>query len=215
LLGLRVLRDALASGVWPTTVESSVAYALPALEAAFYAMILVTAGAIVRQRQQPETSRLQPGHWLLVISAALYLVTLPFTFCPTQNPMRAHANLALIGPGVYSLLGAALYSLASSQQHENEWWRKSFRTFAVAHLFGGITLLAIAFPEDGSHGTAVWFLGLPTAILALAACGSFLFSAMKDINTQRNRDSLHWLGVMVVAVSVAIQIASALLKHPS
>jgi hypothetical protein len=216
LLGLQVARDASASGVWPTTVESSLVYALPALSAAFCAMILVTAGAIVRQRQVPETPRLQPGHWLLIVSAALYLAALPFTLLGQAQDLSATpTNLALIGPCAYSLFGAAVYAIAASQQPETEWWRKSFRTFAVAHVLGGITLLAFAFPATVPNGTAVWFLGLPTAVLVLAAGGSFLLSATKDINTQRQRGSLHWLGVMVVAVSVAIQIAAMLLKHRS
>lgn len=216
LLGLQVARDASASGVWPTTVESLLVYALPALSAAFCAMILVTAGAIVRQRQVPETPRLQPGHWLLVISAALYLATLPFTLLGQQSaPTAPPTNLPLIGPCLYSLFGAALFAIAASQQPETEWWRKSFRIFAVAHVLGGISLLGFAYPETVPNGFAVWFFGLPTALLVLVAGGSFLLSASKDINTQRRRGALHWLGVAVVAVSVAVQIAAAILTHPA
>lgn len=193
-------------GPWTTCL-------LHAMGAAVFGAVLVAAGFLVRISRFTWTDRLQPGHWFIVNSAAVGLLSALFS--SLWRYTGSEACLAMIGGAVCSLMSAALYWFATTRLRETEQWKGAFRVFTVTHLFSALTLISLAFftPSSGLSGLLFLLLMFPAAALVLFALICFLSSLAVDLRAKCHRDWLHWLGVAAVAISPLIRVAWGIARH--
>jgi hypothetical protein len=191
-------------GVGPWT-----SIALEALTAALYGAAVVAAGVLIRNAQSPSACPLQPGHWLLINSAAVHLLGILISqFWRYADLVGYRENGAIINGAACCLFSAWLFWFAKTRLPETDRWRTSFRLFALAYVLGAASSLSFLLRgQDLLSGLFVALLLFVMGAVGLVACGSFTLSAMTDINSGCRRDSLHWFGVAASVAAILISIA--------
>ena len=215
LLAIDIARD-MAFGRVVTQVGPWTTYVLHGVSAVLLGAVLVAAGVLVRISRFTWNDRLQPGHWLIMNSAAVgVLGVLLSPLWQYDATVGYQAGWVTLGATVCSLMSAALFWFATTRLPEAEQWTGSFRVFALAHLFGALMTISFSLstPLNLLSGLLVAALMFLAAVSALLALISFLSSVVTDLRTKGHRDWLHWLGVAVVAVSPLIHGAWQIARH--
>jgi hypothetical protein len=177
--------------------------AIHAVRSVYWAIVLVGAGTLVWGAMSGKTGRFQPGHWMVLNLAVVFLASLPLS--QLDRVVTTTADLANVSNGVCAAISSSLFLLAVGRLLRAERWRKPFTLFVPAYLFGAAFLFASAFPPGRvSRPLVVCGLAYPAVLFCLLAGISFLRSVIDDVRTKRDRDSLHWFGVLSVAVPATI-----------
>lgn len=174
--------------------------------------VLTAAGVLVASARSMAFRSVQPGHWLIINSAAVGVVGLLSGSLWRYAGMSA--SLLMASTAIMALVSAAIFYVASRHLLGDERWKTAFRVFAIMFLVAMAGMACLSLPAGRLLGVVFLLLMLPSCVLALVAAVSFLSAVVDDIRLRRNRDWLHWAGVggvlLTTVVGTAWQIAHSL-----
>lgn len=173
------------------------------------AAALVGAGILLLAKIRRRGGRLQPGHWLLVIVAAVLLLSLLIWglqtlallaeldgYYPSYPRWWVFARWSLP-----EILSAGMYFYAALASKDGRTWKSCFGVLAAVSFMWGLWYVGLGL----SDRPWLWFnFPLGSMIVGLV----LLVTVLVDLRHGPRRDWLHWLGVAVVATSVLIVLVS-------
>lgn len=181
--------------------------------AVLFATQLVGAGLLVRARCFAILGRLQPGHWIILVSALIGILgrlswPLHLFFSTDSN---ATFWIALVTSGCICLLGGVLYCFAATRLRDARRWKFLFVTNAVGYFITAAALLLVILTAVGSGMEPAWF-GLnaiwnylwPVSLVVLLLM--LLLITFMDLPRRSARDWLHWLGVALFGLEILLTV---------
>jgi hypothetical protein len=182
------------------------------------AAMLVGAGTLVRLRCYSMFKRLQPGHWLVLLSALEFIIEVATALLLWLASVAATRAFILFGAymAVVNVLTAAAYAYAFFRLHDARRWKlvvgmKGIGIGATAAL----TVLSLA--TRLLHASSPLYLmgsGMMQAaitycpvIWSVAVFTILLRAAIVDVYRRTARDWVHWLGVVVLGLTYVHALA--------
>ena len=177
------------------------------------ASMAVGAGVLIRLHCYTMFKRLQPGHWLVLISTLEFILglalSLLYWLAGVMGPRTAALNH--LGTLVY-VLAAAAYPFAFFQLRDARRWKillgakaigavtgAAFAlVFLVAHLFNYYSLSFFTAWNGMSYCPIIWSVAVFFVLLA---------AAILDLYHRTARDWVHWLGVSVLGLTYLLGFA--------
>jgi hypothetical protein len=179
-----------------------------------WASALTGSVILIRSRFYTMLGRLQPGHWLIIITTlevAVFLRTY-LSAWPLRHLTSHHADAMQVATALASLLIVAGYVMAFLSLRDTRWWKIFFGVMGLAEIARSIaTLLLLVgafFRSPGSPPAWIGLITLPLAIFPLAAFVMFVVAATLDLSQRVPRDWLHWLGVAIIGFSYLLNAAN-------
>lgn len=199
-------------------------YWISRISATGYAILwasgLVGTGVLLRLRSYRILGRLQPGHWLVLITTLEFALqvarSLVFWLLQRVAGVGAgSASIVQISAAVMNFLIAAVSVLAFVKLRDTRRWKmffgvKAFATVATAVAMV-VLLVTMLFPAALSPGTSffVWirWISVCMTIWSVAVFLMFVVVVGLDLWRRATRDWLHWLGVGIVGGSYVLILA--------
>jgi hypothetical protein len=181
--------------------------------AVLFATELVGAGLLVRAGCFAMLGRLQPGHWIILISALtgiLGRLSWPlYLFFSTDSSVVLWIHVGT--SGCLYLLGGVLYCFAAARLRDAKRWKFLFVTnvagdFIMAAAFVlGILAGVASGTADPSFGLMVdWNYVWPTWSVVLLLMLPLV--TVMDLPRRSTRDWLHWLGVALFGLEILLTV---------
>jgi hypothetical protein len=201
--------------IFPTCIFSLGQMGATAFAILFSAGIVGTA-VLIRAKYWKMYSRLQPGHWLLLMSTLALLLC--FGIVEIGRRLRvisitdSHFFVILIAVPVMYFLA---FCISARKLNTTRFWKKLFRIFVCLH--GGIVLFVIGlslrlfstgYISQAATGLfmILCMVGIATAVIY--GLGVLFFAMRADRKPPVARDWLHWLGLLNYgAVAVVILLS--------
>lgn len=181
--------------------------------AVLFATELVGAGLLVRARCFAMLGRLQPGHWIILISALIGILgrlSWPlYLFFSTDS--SAGFWITIVNFGAIYLLRGVLYCFAAARLRDAKRWRFLFVTNAAGDFIMAAALVLGILAGVGS-GTAspsfglmvVWNYVWPTWSVVLLLMLPLV--TVMDLPRRSTRDWLHWLGIALYGLGILLAV---------
>lgn len=182
---------------------------------AFYAIatasVLVGAGVLLRARCCRMLRALQPGHWLVLITAFGALLGLLawsiYRFIPTESPL--HQWVYLFFETGTNAVTFALWIVATKKVCDALRWKVFLGAEAAAEALAvllGFAKLAASVLLHSSYSFSLYqcdnWLRLSQALFLIFV----VVNAIADLSSRVSRDWVHWLGIAVFAVTTVISL---------
>ena len=171
-------------------------------------------GVLALARRHGAAGRLQPGHWIMLVTATISLVWYAWWCMSFLASNQAGVSpsygefLAMWLPYVTTpLFGAVIYSIATFRATGGLCWKWSLRMLAVSQtvLFTAslLTLVQAVFLTGLFRGYGIAYCWLFSEVE-----GAIVFvAAAVDLARRARRDWLHWLGIVLVEGGAVLGIA--------
>jgi len=179
--------------------------------AVLFAAELVGAGLLVRARCLAMFGRLQPGHWIIVISALIGIVgrlSWPlYRFSLTDSSVTFW--IAIVTCGSACLLSGVLYCFAATRLRDGKRWKFFFVTNAAGDFIMAATLVLVILASVASGKEFPWF-GLMAGwqylwpVWSAALLLMLLLVTVLDLPCRSDRDWLHWLGIALFGLEMLL-----------
>ncbi len=187
-----------------------------------HAAVFVAAGILVLCKFRRVPGRLQPGHWLLLITTVSFLLSYATNFVCFFVDRFLEPSIDFFPLSIFSLMYAvmgwfrwivaAVYVILAVRSREARRWKVAYGTVAATN---GITGAGLAM-------NALFHTWLLTACFPICFCilaGVLLVVVILDVRRGSRRDWLHWFGMIYVGVaaflSIAWQVQIVLLRYSS
>ncbi len=185
-------RTDVSIGPWTTLVSHTLSNVL-------FAAALVGVTILIRVDRGQVGTRWQPGHWLLINLCVTGLMSFAYSFVLRSEGLKT-IGIMLVAAAC-SLFSAGLFWLAHRRQEAADPWKGVFTVFAVTHLLVATVDLCMALPKNELVGAISMLLLLPTLFCGILALIYFVAAILRDYRGRVGRDWLHWVGVIIVAIS--------------
>jgi hypothetical protein len=189
-----------------------------ALQAIVWASALVGSGVLIRLRFYTMLTRLQPGHWLVLIATlefVVLLVTLSIYWLLKSVEGVGMTAWILIVQALMSSLVAAPAVLAFVKLRDTKRWKIFMGVKAVAAV--ATVALTVLFTINVFFRTSLYspggssFLWMNAISVCMGICYvavfiMFVVAVALDLWRRAARDWLHWLGVGIVGSSYVLSL---------
>jgi hypothetical protein len=193
-----------------------VSHVVQAMNAIILAATMVGSGVLLRLRFYTMVERLQPGHWLVLISMLDFILTFILTLAAVLLYWLVGV-LALRIAGIYRAgvlitlaLEAVAYGYSFWRLRDALRWKLLIGAkglgLATAATLGTISLI-LGDPLSTWPSLYPWML-YGSLAWSLALFLFLAFAASLDLWQRAARDWMHWLGVGVIGLNYAMQFVS-------
>jgi hypothetical protein len=176
---------------------------------------LVGAGVLIRAKCYRIFHRLQPGHWIVLFSAAAGLCLLVWKvvyYLVASDIRMIHWTMSLWGLSDLPIAIAFLY--AARLLHDGRRWKVLLRAMALGHAAAAATaalsIVALAFQDvqiAGALLVATIVASTPWSVILLIM---LVAAIVLDFRRWPSRDWMHWLGVVTLGLGYVVTIASGI-----
>jgi hypothetical protein len=182
------------------------------LHAILLASTLVGSGVLIRARCYRMFSRLQPGHWFVLLFAFVgitYMAIWPlYRLLPAAQTIWLYlGSLVLINAPM-----TGIYVWVIARWHGAKRWKLLMGTIALEDaITAALAMLMIAIAIPFRNGSMPYYL--TSWIEACAAIGAAAFLLLLpivvilDLARRASRDWLHWLGIACYGLGAALTVA--------
>jgi hypothetical protein len=201
------VRLALWGDSWPDDAHRWLEMSFRSLWAIVFAASLVGSSVLVRAKCYPMFSRLQPGHWIILITAAsglLWGVIWAIYYRLVCHDGDLIQWGFLVSTTLFDLLTAIAWLYAAKRLLNGRGWRILFGALALGSVAAAatavLTMVALTFYAWNVGYTlerAIFNASRPWAVVRLVV---LLAAVVLDIPRRASRDWLHWLGVCTVGL---------------
>jgi hypothetical protein len=166
---------------------------------AFFAACLVTSGILIHSRCFRMLGRLQPGHWIVLISATggiLRRVAEPFNLLKfTYHSPHGWAQYTSEAVTWFNILAVGLlFAFAAIRLRDAKRWKVLLASGSASALFWAIPLMAFSMRVGSAVAQFfVWSMPCWSAIILVIAVAAVVI----DWPRRATRDWIHWLGALL------------------